>query len=126
MRDDILLAESLCDLLRSDPEIEVLEQFLRSAAFRFVPLDLVSKQDSGPVKCYLEQLTRQLSQRLSQGSFLGAHEQLIDGSTTTRIAVSERLDSVGRVLEFPDTVARVGHELDARLRCALVSSAPQD
>jgi hypothetical protein len=117
IRDDILLAETLSDLLSADPEIEVMEQILRSAIFRFVPLDLGSKRTATDVEAYLDWLNRQISIHMGEASDLPVCERNLRGNLVLQIGVVDSVDGDTLVSGLPNLVAHAGHQLDAKMRC---------
>jgi len=127
IRDDILLAETLSDLLSSEPEIELLKQVMSSTTFRFVPLDLHSAEDAKDVSAYLDWLNTELSAQLERGTALPLCEERVHGNVAIRAClVDTGYSSTGgsgpggsqaQVREVPCLVARAGHRLDAKLRC---------
>jgi hypothetical protein len=127
IRDDILLAETLSDLLSSEPEIELLEQVMSSTTFRFVPLDLHSSEDAEDVSAYLDWLNTELSAQLESGTTLPLSEERVRGTVAIRACVVDTgYASIGgsgtggseaQVREVPCLVAHAGHRLDAKLRC---------
>ncbi len=132
IRDDILLAETLSDLLSSEPEIELLEQVMSSTTFRFVPLDLHSSEDAEDVSAYLDWLNTELSAQLESGTTLPLSGERVRGTVAIRACVvdtgyasiegsgsggSGTGGSEAQVREVPCLVALAGHRLDAKLRC---------
>jgi len=124
IRDDILTAELLSDLLRSEPEIEILQQVIGSDTFRYVPRDLFEYRDIEMVRSYLDSLNHYLALELSLGPSLNLHEQRIHGMTAIRVGVSNIDFRHSGLQGVPHHVASSGKRLDLALRCRIDSPHP--
>ncbi len=116
VRDDILLAETLSDLLGGRPEIERVAQALSFIAFRFVPRDLRECGDREPVRRYLDRLNRELVARLDSSGGLRFSAVYVDGRIALRAAIVTGRITVAELRAVPEIVSRLGRATDTELR----------
>ena len=122
LRDEILLAEILYDLLASQPEIEPFTQALSTVSFRFVPRDLQGRNNEPNVESYLDELNRQIQIQLNdlgERWLVGLERQ---GHAALGFCAAE-LASVRELQRIPRGVISAGRRLDVRLRPIGLQSA---
>jgi len=126
IRDDILLAELFFDLLGDVPEIERLDQALTSARFRFVPQDLIDSKDTAVVARYLDQLNRELSERVGTSGLRLMTDSLTEGRIFLRASLVDIGETTQLVQAVPRHLAVTGRRLDNAYRCQTEASEGSD
>ena len=113
IRDDIALAEVLFMACRDTPELEAVSRNLSIATFRFVPQDLRERPE---VAEYLNELNRELLERLQAGGEAFVSNAVLDGRFLLRACIVNFRTSLADVQALPEIVVRVGRAVDASLR----------
>lgn len=122
---DIRLACELSALLPRYPELAAFTQSLSITTFRFVPSDL--ERNDIAVAAYLDELNRELLNRLQQGGEAYVSNAVIDGKFVLRACIVNIRSTSADVAALPPRVVRIGKEVDAELRPAKLhaSSGPR-
>ena len=116
IRDDIALAQALHTAAESHPELQAFTHGLSIATFRYVPKDLAP--GGATVEAYLNDLNRELLNRLQAGGEAFVSNAVIDGTFVLRACIVNFRTTLEDVLALPGIVARIGKETDAGLRPA--------
>ena len=93
-----------------------MTQELSIATFRFVPLDLKSQLSDAPTERYLDALNQELLDRLQRSGEIFVSNAVIAGHYVLRACIVNFHTDAADVLAVPDIVARIGREVDAKLR----------
>ena len=113
--DDCALARAMAAALRSVPELEVRSEALSIVSFRFVPSDVVGRDDREE---YLNRLNTALLERLQSGGEVFVSNAVMDGAYLLRACIVNFRTTRADVEALPAIVMRVGREVDAELRLA--------
>jgi len=125
LRDEILLAELLYDLLAARPEIEPLTQVLTSATFRFVPIDLSATRSESHVREFVDGLNRQLGEALQMEQMQNAVRVFeSEEGVALRLCASHLLSRLDDPRALIDEWIALGRALDGRLRPKETDSSP--
>ncbi len=116
IRDDILLARALHDLLTDYPEIEALSQNLSITTFRYVPHDLLDRSETEPVRSYLNDLNQEILARIERSGEIYLSNAIIQERFALRICVVNFRTSLEDIEAFPEVVMRLGRATDEALR----------
>src|SRR5262249_36632934 len=113
IREDIALTEALFDACRSHPELETATLHLSITTFRYVPRDLRGRLDA---EDYLNDLNREILERLQKGGELFVSNAVLDGRFLLRACIVNFRTDAADVQALPEIVARMGRDVDATLR----------
>jgi aromatic-L-amino-acid decarboxylase len=114
--DDILLSQAMADAIGRHPELEVVTQNLSIATFRYIPADLRTRLGNEAVEGYLDALNRELLDRIQRGGETFISNAVIRGRYVLRACIVNFHTNFADVEAVPEIVARIGEELDQRLR----------
>jgi glutamate/tyrosine decarboxylase-like PLP-dependent enzyme len=113
IRDDIALAKALFEACRARPDLEAVTQSLSITTFRFVPEDLRGRPDA---QDYLDDLNRELLDRLQAGGEAYASNAVVNGRFLLRACIVNFRTRLADVEALPEIVARLGREIDSSMR----------
>jgi aromatic-L-amino-acid decarboxylase len=114
--DEIALAHRLHEMIGGHDSLERGTVSLSITTFRYVPHDLRGAADDGTVTNYLNELNERIvtAVRLSGEAFVS--NAFLDGRFMIRTCIVNFRTTLKDVAVLPDLVARLGRELDAKLR----------
>ena len=112
--EDIELSRALYGLVRDRRELQAFTQNLSIATFRYLPPDLTP--GAADVETYLNTLNAALLSRLQRGGEAYLSNAVIDGAFVLRACIVNFRTTFGDIAALPDSVVRLGRELDAALR----------
>jgi glutamate/tyrosine decarboxylase-like PLP-dependent enzyme len=116
IRDDIALARALYEAVGAHPELEAVTHNLSIATFRFAPGDLRTR--AGTAESYLNDLNRELLDRLQLGGDAFVSNAVLDGTFVLRACIVNFRTTLADVEALPEIVARIGREVDSERRPA--------
>ena len=114
--DDMRRARLLADVVAADPDLALLTQHLSITTFRYVPVDLVTRQDEPAVAAWLDQVNRTLLDRLQRGGELFVSNAVVGGRYALRACVVNFQTTDDDVRAVPAIVVRHGRAIDAATR----------
>jgi glutamate/tyrosine decarboxylase-like PLP-dependent enzyme len=114
IRDDIALSKAMFQAIDHHPELEAVTQGLSITTFRFVPRGLPA--NSATAEEYLDELNRELVDRLQKGGEMFVSNAVVAGRYVLRACIVNFRTTLPDVLAVPDIVLRVGREIDAERR----------
>ena len=114
IRDDIALARALARAVSAHAELEAVTQSLSITTFRFAPADLA--RGAGPVEAYLNELNREILNRVQSGGEAYVSNAVVDGRYVLRACIVNFRTALADVEALPEIVARIGRRLDAEMR----------
>jgi glutamate/tyrosine decarboxylase-like PLP-dependent enzyme len=114
--DDIGLSRTMAEAIRRHEELQLMTQELSIATFRFVPHDLKSQLSEASTERYLDALNQELLDRLQRSGEIFVSNAVIAGHYVLRACIVNFHTDAADVLAVPDIVARIGREVDAKLR----------
>ena len=114
--DDIRLSRCMAEAIRRHPELELMTQDLSIATFRYVPHDLRTNLPEAQVQPYLDELNREILDRLQRGGETFVSNAVVGGRYLLRACIVNFHTSHADVEALPEIVARVGRTADAQLR----------
>ena len=116
--DDVRLAALLHRELQQQSEIEARTLNLSIATFRYVPADLRGQLGDQAVEEYLDMLNEQLLERIQASGEAFVSNAVVGGRYLLRACIVNLNTDVPDVQALPVLVARLGREVDARLRAS--------
>lgn len=116
IRDDIRLAEALYKILDGYEDIERFTHSLSIATFRYVPKDLRDQKKKPSVQEYLNELNREILDRIEYGGEAFVSNAVLDGTYVLRACVVNFRTTLEDIEALPDIVLRVGVETDTEMR----------
>ena len=114
IRDDIALARALFESVQATEELQAFTHSLSITTFRYVPPDL-ARDDEG-VASYLNNLNRELLNRLQAGGEAYVSNAIIDGAYALRACIVNFRTELADIEALPEIVIRIGRAVDAELR----------
>ena len=114
--DDIRLSRAMAEAVRRHQELELFTQELSIATFRYVPADLRPTVGEAATERHLDVVNRELLDRLQRGGEAFVSNAVIGGRYVLRACIVNFHTSRGDVEALPEIVARVGREIDRRVR----------
>jgi aromatic-L-amino-acid/L-tryptophan decarboxylase len=114
--DDILLARHFYTRLADEPELEPLTQNLSITTFRYVPADLRQRVDSPEIPEYLDELNREVHQRIEIGGEAFVSSALVKGKFALRLCIVNFRTSLSDLKLLGELVKRIGREVDREKR----------
>ena len=114
--DDIRLSRLMAEEVARHPELELATQDLSITTFRYVPVDLRPKVGSSDAEKHLDQLNRELLDRLQRGGEVFLSNAVINDRYLLRACIVNFHTDRPDVIATPDIVARVGRQIDAEMR----------
>jgi aromatic-L-amino-acid/L-tryptophan decarboxylase len=116
--DDITLSRLMADEVSRHPELELATQDLSITTFRYVPVDLRARVGNVDAERHLDDLNRELLDRLQRGGEAFLSNAVINGRYLLRACIVNFHTDRDDVLATPEIVARLGRTIDAELRPA--------
>ena len=120
--DDIGLSRAMADAVGRHPELELMTQDLSITTFRYVPADLRARTGEDAVERHLDALNRELLDRMQRGGEAFVSNAVIGGRYVLRACIVNFNTDLADVEAVPALAARIGNELDQRLRPGTLSS----
>ncbi|MEX2467260.1 MAG: aminotransferase class V-fold PLP-dependent enzyme [Gemmatimonadota bacterium] len=120
--EDIELARAFHGIAEAHPELEALTQSLSITTYRFVPSDLMAHADEPHVREYLNELNRQIQDRLERSGRAFVSHAVLDGVHALRMCIVNFRTTLGDVEALADITVELGRESDASLRSRLSES----
>lgn len=117
LAEDIELAKEMYNFVARQPELQAFTQSLSITTFRYKPLGLAGSEGAEE---YLNQLNTELLTRLQQGGEAYVSNAVLDGRFLLRACIVNFRTSLSDVQALPEIVIRMGRELDADMRPALL------
>jgi aromatic-L-amino-acid/L-tryptophan decarboxylase len=114
--DDIRLSKAMAKAVREQNELQLMTQGLSITTFRYVPLDLRSNSREAEVGRYLDELNREILDRLQRGGETFVSNAIVDGDYLLRACIVNFHTTQADVQALPEIVMRVGRAVDADLR----------
>ena len=114
--DDMMLSRAMAAAIARHPDLELLTQALSIATFRFVPADLRSSHGEGRIAEYLNRLNEALLDAIQRGGEAFVSNAVIGGRYALRACIVNFHTTPDDVEAIPEIVARLGRELDGRMR----------
>jgi len=117
--EDIRLADELRRALEHSEEIECFTRNLSIVTFRYTPPDLARKAGrSRSDEDYLNDLNREMLDAIESSGEAFLSNAVLDGKFLLRACIVNFRTSREDVEALPELVARIGRQVDARLRTA--------
>jgi glutamate/tyrosine decarboxylase-like PLP-dependent enzyme len=116
MADDIALSRALAEAVRRQPLLELATQELSITTFRYVPADLRGSVGQADAEAHLDRLNRELLDTLQRGGEVFVSNAVIRGRYLLRACIVNFHTGPADIEAIPGIVARVGGEIDQRLR----------
>jgi aromatic-L-amino-acid/L-tryptophan decarboxylase len=120
--DDIALSRAMADAVSVHPELELVTQALSITTFRYVPADLRARTGEDAVEAHLDALNRELLDRMQRGGEAFVSNAVVGGRYVLRACIVNFNTARADVEAVPALAARIGSELDRRLRPRTLSS----
>lgn len=114
--DDIRLAERLHERVAAHAELEAWTLSLSISTFRYVPRDLRAGIGTERAEAYLDALNEALLERIQSSAEAFVSNAVIRGRYVLRACIVNFNTTRADVEALPELVARLGAEVDARLR----------
>ena len=116
--DDMALARTLADIVRTKPDLELMTQALSITTYRCVPPDLRGRLGETAVDEYLDMLNREVLDRMQKGGEAFVSNAVIRGRYVLRACVVNFHTRASDIAAVAEISARMGRELDEELRPA--------
>jgi aromatic-L-amino-acid/L-tryptophan decarboxylase len=117
--DDMALSRAMAEAVTRNPDLQLQTQALSIATFRFVPADLRSLVGDKAVEAYLNRLNEALLDAIQRGGEAFVSNAVVAGRYVLRACIVNFHTTQDDVEAIPGIVARLGRELDARMRSTL-------
>jgi aromatic-L-amino-acid decarboxylase len=114
--DDIRLSSRLAESVRRHPLLELVTQDLSITTFRYVPADLREHIGDPDADAHLDALQRELLDALQRGGEAFVSNAVIRGRYVLRACIVNFHTDSADIDAVPEIVARLGGEIDRRLR----------
>jgi aromatic-L-amino-acid/L-tryptophan decarboxylase len=114
--DDIALARQLHALVQQHPEFEAMSQHLSITAFRYVPRDLRSAQQTPEVEGYLQRLNQEVLTRVERSGEAFLSNAMVAGRFALRACIVNFRTSLADIEALPPLLSRIGREADRAMR----------
>jgi len=111
MAQDMALARHLFELARAHPEIEPVTQNLSVTSFRYVPEELRDGVGSEEVEARLNELNKEIQDRMERGGEAFLSNAVIGGRYCLRACIVNFNTTRTDVEALPEIVTRVGREV---------------
>ena len=121
--DDIQLSRAMARAVEQRADLELLTQALSITTFRYVPPPLRPRLDEPRVAEYLDALNRELLGAIQRGGEVFVSNAVVQGRFVLRACIVNFHTTLADVEAVPEIVGRVGGELDARMRPAVLSDS---
>jgi aromatic-L-amino-acid/L-tryptophan decarboxylase len=116
MGDDIRLSERLSEAIVRHEELEACTQQLSITTFRYVPADLRDTVGIDTGEAYLNRLNQELLERIQGSGEAFVSNAVVKGRYLLRACIVNFNTTNADVDMMPEFVARLGREVDSRLR----------
>jgi glutamate/tyrosine decarboxylase-like PLP-dependent enzyme len=116
IRDDILLAQQAYRLLDDQSDFEVRTWHLSITTFRYLPIDLVDQSDREPVRKFMNELNKEILNRIQSDGEYFVSNAVIDDHYVMRLCIVNFRTTLADVEAFPAYVRTVGREIDQGIR----------
>jgi glutamate/tyrosine decarboxylase-like PLP-dependent enzyme len=117
--DDMALSRVMAEAVTRNRDLQLQTQALSIATFRFVPADLRSSVGEQAVEAYLNRLNEALLDAIQRGGEAFVSNAVVAGRYVLRACIVNFHTTQDDVEAIPGIVARLGRELDARMRSTL-------
>jgi glutamate/tyrosine decarboxylase-like PLP-dependent enzyme len=114
--DDIRLSQAMVQTINRHAELDLVTQDLSITTFRYVPLALRADVQEAHVKRYLDELNREILDRLQRGGETFVSNAVVGGRYVLRACIVNFHTAQADVEAVPNIVARIGRTADAHLR----------
>jgi glutamate/tyrosine decarboxylase-like PLP-dependent enzyme len=118
--EDIALAQYLYDLAAAHPELQAFTHNLSITTLRYVPADLRASVGTAEGEAYLNRLNQLLLTELEKSGEAFCSNAMVDGKYALRFCIVNFRTSAADIRMIPKLVARLGREIHASLKLALV------
>jgi aromatic-L-amino-acid decarboxylase len=118
--DDIALSERLHSRVAAHPELEACTQSLSITTFRYVPTELRASIDTAETQTWLNQLNQALLERIQGSGEAFVSNAVLRGRYVLRACIVNFRTSAADIDALPEIVVRLGREVHAQLRAAVV------
>jgi len=119
--DDIRLSRSMAQAVSHHKELQLVTQGLSITTFRYVPRDLRLKLGDPQVERYLDEVNRELLDRVQRGGETFVSNAVVDGHYLLRACIVNFHTTQADVEAVPDIVAGIGNAVDAEVRRTISS-----
>jgi aromatic-L-amino-acid decarboxylase len=116
--DDIRLSQAMAAEVERHAELQPITQDLSITTFRYVPPDLRTHVGEPSVERHLDELNRELLDRLQRGGEAFVSNAIVGGRYVLRACIVNFHTARADVVAVPEIVARIGRTVDAELRPA--------
>jgi glutamate/tyrosine decarboxylase-like PLP-dependent enzyme len=113
---DIQLSRAMARAVERRADLELVTQALSITTFRYVPPDVGPRRADPRVAEYLDTLNRELLGAIQRGGELFVSNAVIRGQFVLRACIVNFHTTAEDVEAVPEIVARLGMELDTRMR----------
>ena len=117
---DIQLSRAMASAVARRADLELVTQALSITTFRYVPPALRPRLSEPRVAEYIDTLNRELLGAIQRGGEVFVSNAVVQGRFVLRACIVNFHTTVADVEAVPEIVARVGAELDARMRAQAV------
>src|SRR5262249_32811431 len=114
--DDIRLSQAMAQAVSRHAELQLMTQELSITTFRYVPSDLRARLRESEVELHLDELNRELVDRLQRGGETFISNAVVGGHYVLRACIVNFHTTQTDVEAVPDIVAGIGREVDAEPR----------
>ncbi len=112
--DDIRLAGELYRILPNYPELERLTHALSIVTFRYIPPDLRSRCGEPEVDKYLDDLNRDILDRLEASGEAFLSNAIVNGRFCLRLCIVNFRTSLEDIEALPPLIVRLGNDADRK------------
>jgi len=116
MSDDVRLAAELYRILPDYPELERLTHALSIVTFRYIPADLRPRCGEPEIDQYLDDLNREILDRLEATGEAFLSNAIVNGRFALRLCIVNFRTSLEDIEALPPLIVRLGAEADRKLR----------
>jgi aromatic-L-amino-acid decarboxylase len=114
--DDMQLSRAMARAVDRQADLELITQSLSITTFRYVPAALKERRQEAEVAGYLNSLNRELLSAMQRGGEAFVSNAVVHDRFVLRACIVNFHTTATDVVAVPQIAARVGAELDARLR----------
>lgn len=119
LADDMALSRRMAAAIARDPELELVTQALSITTFRYVPSNLRARIGEERIAAYLNELNRELLDRVQRGGDAFVSNAVVGGRYLLRACIVNFHTTGTDVDAVPGIVSRLGRTVDAELRAGL-------
>jgi aromatic-L-amino-acid/L-tryptophan decarboxylase len=116
IEEDIRLSRSMAQAVSHHKELQLVTQGLSITTFRYVPRDLRLKLGDPQVERYLDEVNRELLDRVQRGGETFVSNAVVDGHYLLRACIVNFHTTQADVEAVPNIIARIGSAVDAEVR----------